>query len=136
MDNIAALWYIRSGFEPITHSAMTAQKISRKELAARIADKIQEALGEVNPTAAGKVKKSTGNAADKLAKKFGSNMKKAEKREKATGLKAEKEAGKAKRAAKELIAKAEKKAKATAGKMEKTASPMKKDLVISAGGKA
>ncbi|MBD0256454.1 MAG: hypothetical protein ICV83_12115, partial [Cytophagales bacterium] len=54
---------------------MSSLKVSRKELAARLVDKIQETLNEMDAGAAKKSKKSAESAARKIARKFGMNLK-------------------------------------------------------------
>ncbi len=61
---------------------MSDSKVTRKELTAKIVDKIHEALGEINENTSKKIKKSAETVARKLAKKFNASLKKAEKKAK------------------------------------------------------
>lgn len=125
---------------------MSSQKVSRKELAARLVDKIQETLNEMDAGAAKKLRKSAENAARKIARKFGMNLKKVKKKAKHTDpvgkdeakkAKNDKdEAKKAKKLAKSLIAKAGKKAKAPAASEAKPVKIKKKDLALAVDGQA
>jgi hypothetical protein len=76
---------------------MKAKKANQKELAARIIEKISEALEGVNEKAVKKVRRSTKNTASKLAKKFTATIDKisrketkADKKQKKKSIKAEK----------------------------------------------
>ena len=115
---------------------MSSHKVSRKELAARLVDKIQETLNEMDAGAAKKSRKSAENAARKIARKFGMILKKGKKKAKATDPTGKAEAKKAKKLAKSLIAKAGKKAKAPAAPEAKPGKIKKKDLALAIDGQA
>ncbi len=93
---------------------MKEGKLSRKEITAKILDKLQAALGELDADGSKKVRKSLENTAKKLAKRFSASLDKAEKKTKSATKTAEKKANKVKRVSKEVIIKAAKAEKAPA----------------------
>lgn len=140
MDHTVSVRYLR-----FIHSTskqpylMSSQKVSRKELAARLVDKIQETLNELDAGAAKKSRKSAESAARKVARKFGLNLKKAKKKAKgaeADGGAESKGAKKARKLAKTLMAKAARKAKAPSATDTKPGKIKKKDLSLAVDGQA
>ena len=82
---------------------MKTKKESRKELAAKILDKIQEAFSGVDNKAVKKIKRSAEGTAKKLAKKISATVDRITKKEEAAAIKAKKkEAKKAKKVNKTL----------------------------------
>jgi len=112
---------------------MSHTKVSRKELAAQLVNKIQETLNGMDARAAKKTKKSAESAARKIAKEFGINLKKIEKKAASAPVGEKNEAKKAKKKAKDLLVKAAKEAKLTA-EAKKVLKPKKKDLSLATDG--
>ncbi len=137
MDHTVSLRYLRFIHStPKQPLLMSSQKVSRKELAARLVDKIQETLNEMDAGAAKKLRKSAESAARKIARKFGMNLKKARKKAKLAETNGGAGAKKAKKLAKSLVAKDGKKAKAPVASEAKAAKIKKKDLSLAVDGQA